>query len=238
MKSIIGILANVEEKEFLPNSYMKQYSLNSSYVEAVRKSGGLPIILPIANNENIEEYISLIDGLLLVGGRDVNPILYNEELTDETRPVIFEKDKSDILYVKEMLKQNKPILGICRGMQIISVALGGSLCQDLNMCGLDNNEHFKLKQPYDEIHLVEIKENTILHNLFGNEIKVNSIHHQSVKKLGQDLIISAHAKDGTIEAIESTNENILAIQWHPELLIKGGNSEMLIIFKEFINRTK
>lgn len=238
MKSIIGILANVEEKEFLPNSYMKQYSLNSSYVEAVRKSGGLPIILPIANNENIEEYISLIDGLLLVGGRDVNPILYNEELTDKTRPVIFEKDKSDILYVKEMLKQNKPILGICRGMQIINVALGGSLCQDLNMCGLDNNEHFKLKQPYDEIHLVEIKENTILHNLFGNEIKVNSIHHQSVKKLGQDLIISAHAKDGTIEAIESKNENILAIQWHPELLIKGGNSEMLIIFKEFINRTK
>lgn len=234
MKAIIGVVANVEEKEFLPNSYMYQYSLNSSYLDAVRKAGGIPVMLPISNENNIEEYISLVDGILLAGGRDVNPKLYNEKIEDATVPVIEEKDKSDILYVRTMMKKKKPIFGICRGMQIINVALGGSLYQDLELSGENKKNHFNLEKPFNEIHLVEVEENTLLNNVLGDRIKVNSIHHQSIKDLAEDLKISARALDGTIEAVENEKFNIFGVQWHPELLLKGGKTDMLLLFEEFI----
>lgn len=239
MKTVIGILANVDEKEFLPNSYMYQYSLNSSYVDAIKKAGGIPIILPIAKDEDIaKDYISLIDGLLLVGGRDVNPKLYNEKLIENTTPVVVEKDKSDIFYIKEMIKKEKPIFGICRGMQVLNVALGGSLYQDLRLCQENKSDHFHLEKPFDEVHIVNVKEKSLLSDLIGDNVKVNSIHHQSVKDVGENLKISARAEDGTIEAIENCDLSILGVQWHPELLLKGGKDEMLKLFEAFVEKAK
>lgn len=238
MKVIIGIVANIEEKEFLPGSYMYQYSLNSSYLDVIKKAGGIPIILPMTKEENVEDYISLIDGILLVGGRDVNPKLYNEKLEKETTPVIEEKDLSDILYVKSMIENKKPIFGICRGMQIINVALGGSLCQDLELAGGNKDHHFNLDKPFDGIHLVEVEDKTILNNILGHEIKVNSIHHQSIKELAKNLHVAARSLDGTIEAIENDKINIFGVQWHPELLLKAGKNNMLLLFEEFIKIVK
>lgn len=238
MSIFIGIAANISEREFLPESFMKQYSLNSSYVDAVRKAGGIPIILPIANDENIKEYGSIIDGLLLVGGRDVNPKLYDEEIIDGTSPVLIEKDNSDILYLKEMLERKKPIFGICRGMQILNIVLGGTLYQDLRLFNEEKVEHFELKKPFEDIHSILIKENSVLDNIMGKKVFVNSIHHQSIKRLGKDLVVIAEAEDGTIEAIENKEKNILGVQWHPELLVKSERDEMLEIFEEFIKICK
>ena len=99
-------------------------------------------------------------------------------------------------------------------------------------------EHFELKKPFEDIHSILIKENSVLDNIMGKKVFVNSIHHQSIKRLGKDLVVIAEAEDGTIEAIENKEKNILGVQWHPELLVKSKRDDMLDLFEEFVKFCK
>ena len=224
-KPIIGIAAEkVCEK---PSAFhYPWYITNEAYIRAVSLAGGIPILL--LPNTPCDDLISLVDGLLLQGGIDVTPSLYNEEKLPECGNCDLEEDLFHISLVNSAIKQNKPILGICRGIQVINVALGGTLYQDLE------SKWHKHYEDYEEpCHKIKIKEGTKLYSIFNDDsIAVNSLHHQGIKKLGKGLTASAYSEDGLIEGIE--NELIIGIQCHPEAL-KEKNYEFLELFNFFIN---
>lgn len=234
-KPIIGISGNflIDNSGIFPG-YERAY-VNNDYVNAIIESGGIPYIIPIVEDEKIiEEQIKNIDGLLLSGGQDVNPLIYNEEPCKELGIISPKRDFFDICLIKYAMKKNKPILGICRGSQILNVANGGSLFQDLKYIESSYIKHNQNHSPNLTTHSVIIKDDSKLRKFFEKTILVNSFHHQAIKKVGDNLKISALSKDGVVEAIESKdNRFIIGIQWHPEMLAKN-NENMKNLFKNFI----
>lgn len=229
MKPVIGITADVEISE--------KHFLNSEYVRAVIRAGGLPMIIPVGIEKDVDQLIGILDGLLLSGGTDINPMLFNEEPHAYLGEVSPSRDSIELELVRQMLKTGKPILGICRGLQILNVAVGGSVYQDLHK----QNEgpilqHLQKAPNTHPSHYVEVEKGSLLESLAGGErIQVNSYHHQSLKVVPPVFKVTGMANDGIIEAIESTNQQfILGVQWHPELLSVKGDAVSLRIFEEFI----
>ncbi|MCI5839329.1 MAG: gamma-glutamyl-gamma-aminobutyrate hydrolase family protein [Peptoniphilaceae bacterium] len=234
---IIGLSAGIfEEKDYDFAGYKKCY-VNEDYVDSVIKAGGIPFILPVVDNKKvIENYISRIDGLILTGGNDVNPLLYNEEPKVKLESIYEKRDYFEFLLLEYALKKEIPILGICRGLQLINVFFGGSLYQDLSY---DKNSYVKHNQknnPTQKTHTVKLKNNSKIYNVFKKEIiTVNSFHHQIINKLAEEFEVTAQAKDGVIECIESKHHDFLmAIQWHPEMLHNEDFANEKI-FVEFLN---
>lgn len=192
-------------------------------MNAVLEGGGLPILLPFVNNKNdITSLVEQFDGFLFTGGQDINPTLYGQALNNCTDEISPKRDEFEINLFKTIMTYNKPVLGICRGMQLINVALGGTLKQDI--LGLKDTcihlQHFQ-KTPYDiPVHEIEIKQNTLIHQILQkNIICVNSVHHQAIEKLAKGLSITATSEDKLIEAFEITDLDFgIAVQWHPERL--------------------
>ncbi len=186
-----------------------KFSLSQDYVRMLEANNILPITVTNLNLLHIEEYVSMCDIILITGGGDIDPSFYLEELEESakesTEIVPVKRDIFEIRLVKEAIKQKKKILGICRGMQVINVALGGTLYQNME-------NHMKTN------HIIKIREKSTLSSFFESKhIEVNSVHHQAVKTLGEGLIATAVSKgDNFIEAIEGTN--ILGVQWHMERL--------------------
>lgn len=215
----------------------KEFS-NQSYVEAILKNGGIPIIIPYSNNENvIKEQINMCSGILLPGGEDVAPLLYGEEPEKNLGKTIEYIDVFQLKCLEFAVLRNIPILGICKGCQIINVGFGGTLYQDVHSIK-DKEDVLKHSQEGDSnegTHSVYLEENSIIRDIFKEEyIKTNSFHHQAVKKLGKDLIITAYSKDSIVECIESKKLKFLVgVQWHPEEMFKTDecNNEL---FKSFI----
>ena len=162
----------------------------------------------------------MVDGLLLSGGQDVAPKNYGEEPTPKLGDIFPERDDFEYALLKAALEAKKPILGICRGLQIINTYFNGSLYQDLSYIGTEVLKHNQVNSPSMVTHSVTLDKSSKLFDIFGEEkIRVNSFHHQAVKKVGDGLAISAKAPDGVIEAIEKTDYPFLvAVQWHPEML--------------------
>jgi putative glutamine amidotransferase len=214
-------------------SQFPYYALRENYITSVSKYGGTPILLPF-DNQAINHYINIIDGLILTGGNfDISPSLYGDSNTH--KEVTLKKNRT--LFERSILlaaiEKNIPILGICGGMQLINVALGGSLIQHIPDYIDQALEHET--KPYDQTsHIINIEPNTKL-SLFAmhkDSEKVNSSHHQAVAKLGKNLIISATANDGVIEAIEHRNHSyMIGVQWHPEYQLSNLDNNL---FKEFI----
>lgn len=241
-KIIIGISSSVisdENGEFA--KYPRIY-VNKDYVDAILKNGAIPVILPINQDSDIiSAQIEMIDGLILSGGHDVFPHNYMEEPQQKLGEVFPDRDEYDFLLLKEAKKRKIPILGICRGLQLINVFEGGTLYQDLSYIK-SNYEILKHSQDYGptiKTHSIEIKENTILYDIFKEKnIMVNSFHHQVIKDLAKDYIVSANAKDGVIEAIENVKYPfLLGVQWHPEMLFHK-HDDMNLIFKKLIENAK
>lgn len=244
MKPIIGINCSY----YTIDGHLS-YKLNYEYVEAIRRAGGIPIILPIFQSEKECQYIlNKIDGLLLSGGADINPDKWGEKKHPKTNLLHPDKEKSDFMLVKLALKSDMPILGICYGMQLINVVLGGSLHQhipDIKGC---NKIHSQENQVDNPMHQVEIKDGSGLSKIFGSEAKVNhhtkgfgvvvnSFHHQAIKDLGKGLVAIATANDGIIEAIESKNHKfVLGVQWHPERMLE--DKKQLKLFEKFVQVTR
>ena len=206
----------------------KQDIANEAYINSVLSSNAIPLILPYLGCDNAAEALRGFSALLIPGGHDIDPELYSEEPTYAIN-YNREEDLYHIALINAALKAGIPILGICRGMQLINVALGGTLYQDIEKeyCGRIN--HKAIDKPYEGCHRIAIKKSTALYYALNTDsIMVNSLHHQAIKRLGKGLSVSAESEDGVIEAIEGNK--ILAVQWHPEAMY----SEMKAIFRSFI----
>ena len=231
VKPIIGISSNQHERVL---------SISADYVEAITTNGGIPIVIPnLLVEEDVLRIIQLIDGLLLTGGGDIDPTFFGEEPQQELGNISPERDTFEISITQKMLKLNKPILGICRGCQILNIANGGDMYQDI-YTQAENNllQHTQHAPRSHASHFVRIYEGTKLSEIIKKEkFKVNSFHHQAVRILPKDFQEGAISSDGIIEAIESKSHSFaLGVQWHPESM--KNNPESTDIFKAFIQACK
>ena len=203
------------------------------YMDGIKNSGGLPIMLPLTSDTaQIEEICRTVDGLLFTGGQDVFPGLYGCEQRDCCGPVCKERDDMEAaLFVRASANRSLPILGICRGLQFINVMLGGTLYQDLHseFRGNAGVEHQQKEPPDTLTHYVSIAGISPLYALFGEEsIIVNSGHHQAICDLAPELECMACAEDGLIEAVFMPDRQFVwAVQWHPECTLLDPNSHLL-----------
>lgn len=209
------------------------------YMNAVLECGGIPVIFPITSDEKvIKELSNKASGFIFTGGPDVDPSLYNQEKLEWCGSICACRDTLEMKVLKEATKLDKPILGICRGFQIINVFFGGTLYQDLPSENPSYVNH-RMDSPNNRYeHSVNIEENTITYSIFGKETMVNSCHHQGVKKLGDTLKAVAWANDGLIEAFERPGTKFtLCVQWHPERLYLIDDKQKLL-FKKLVEKSK
>ncbi len=190
-------------------------SIQHEYSMGIVAAGGLPRILPSFPDLNPADVLDGLDGLLLTGGGDVDPARYGEQPWPETASVNPERDEFEIELVRLAVAEALPVLGICRGLQVINVALGGSLIQHLP--SVTSQQHLVVGDRSQVAHSVDIAESSALHKIVGAQsIGVNSVHHQGLAQVAAPLRPVAWAEDGLVEAIEYPDHPLVAAQWHPE----------------------
>ena len=230
-RPMIGISTSLTSDNCGAFALYPRIYVNKDYVDAVIKNGGIPLIIPMTvDKETIIEQMSMVDGLILSGGHDVFPHNYGEEPKQNLGEVLPIRDKYDFMLLSEAKKRKIPILGICRGCQIINVFEGGSLYQDLSY--IDHSPEMKT-------HTAIVEKGTKIYEIFGeNEIMINSFHHQALKDIAKEYKVTVRAKDGVVEAIENMNYPFLVgVQWHPEMLHKH-HDDANKIFKALIDEAR
>lgn len=207
-------------------------------IEAVVKSGGLPVIFPSVEPELIPDYLDLFDGIIFAGGSDVDPTFYGEEPHQKLGPTYFKRDQFEIALVKAALDADKALMGICRGMQVINAALGGTIFQDLSEDPRQTLKHSQDAPGNFPSHHVNTEQGSRIAGLVGVRPYVNSRHHQALNKIASPLKVTARADDQIPEAVESIdNDRILAVQWHPENIFKHYDYSQAL-FADLIQRAK
>lgn len=206
-----------------------QVCVNQAYLNAIWSSGGNPAVLPYTTDTaELEEFCSFFDGFIFCGGEDIDPIHYGQCRHPETTPTCPERDAFELALFPIAFSTEKPILGICRGEQLINVALGGTLHQHI--------EGHRQETPRETTeHQIKVLENSLLYRIIGEkDIYTNTFHHQCVDSLADGLMCDAMSTDGYIEAYHhSRHKFCLAVQWHPECFYKKAESSSKI-FKAFI----
>lgn len=234
---IIGITASLTTYEQGSFTGQSKLILNSNYINAITAAGAIPMIIPIVEKLEIQQcQLGLIDGLMLTGGDDLQPHLYGEEPHPALGKTTPARDDYELSLLRQAFSLGLPILGICRGLQLINVAFGGTLYQDLpEQYHIKDLLHSQEPTPDTATHPVSLIAGTRLQTIFNtNELEANSLHHQAVKNLAPGFIINAYARDGIIEGIEMDSDAfVLGVQWHPEQMI----STMLPIFQAFCTRS-
>ena len=211
--------------------------MKSKYVKSIERAGANVKWIELDNTEKAVEEALACDGLLLPGGADIEPTLYGRKREEKCGKPNELRDKNEFEIFNAFVKTDKPILGICRGFQLINVACGGTLHQDITDIKKCNHSDFlKRAKP---IHKVTITENTLLYNIFGKtEVGVNSLHHQAIENIGENLTVSAISEDGFVEGLELNNHQFcVAVQWHPEHMSKTDTLQQKL-FNEFISTCK
>jgi putative glutamine amidotransferase len=207
-----------------------------TYVEALRRYGAVPVILP-PQGENIGELLGAIDGLLLAGGEDCDPAVYGEERHETVEPMDPRRQNNDLALARAAREQRVPTLGICLGMQILNIAAGGTLIQDIDSQVATDIQHASM--PSDRVrHPVTIEPASKLGKMVGETaIEVNSSHHQAVKAVGEGLVITARAADGVVEGLEDPALPFyVGVQWHPEDM--KGEASAEAIFGAFLEAAR
>lgn len=232
-KSVIGVVPLVDyEKE--------SWWMLPGYMEGILEAGGFPVMLPLTQDSGvIGQILESVDGLLLTGGQDVSPEFYGEERLDCCKECSPERDRMEDLLLKGALQKDLPVLGICRGIQFLNAALGGTLYQDIPSQYKTGVTHCQ-RPPYDvPAHEVELTEGGPLHRLLGCvRLPVNSYHHQAVKKLAPPLKVMAVSEDGLTEGVYMPDRRFVwAVQWHPEFSWRSDENSRKIL-KEFVRRCK
>ena len=209
--------------------------ISGDYIYAVERGGGIPVLLPrTLDVETLHPMIDTLDGILVSGGNDLDPSLWNERISAASGRVIPERDVYDLEVLRYAYAQGKPLLCICRGFQVLNVAFGGSLIQDLPSAG--ELQHNILNTPREiPVHRVDVTDkNSWLYRIFGDTIQTNSFHHQAVREAKAPVRITAVSEDGIVEGIEVSGGHpfVVGVQWHPEKMF---NSEIqLKLFKAFV----
>ena len=219
VRPVIGITGNFEDG---------QLRLGRGYYDSIVAAGGVPLVIPpVADTDVIINSLSRIDGLLLSGGGDVNPLWTGEEPSPLLHGINRERDLPELLITRLAFNRQIPILGICRGIQVLATALGGKVAQDLSLLKLEEGKtlikHSQDADRNESTHTVTVGRGTLLSQIYdAPKLHVNSFHHQAVSDGGPRLRVSAVAPDGVIEAVESSEyKSILGVQWHPECLAQG-----------------
>jgi putative glutamine amidotransferase len=220
MRPLIGILCRTGVRG--ENLEKPIYYSNKSYIHAVESAGGIPVLIPILKDfDSLHALLSRLDGLLLSGGIDVHPVAYQEEARAELTETDLELDKLELVLARWAWQEDMPMLGICRGMQVLNVALGGTLYQDLATQYPKSLQHANGNLPRNQVvHSVDIVPDSRIRQVLGvDDVMVNSIHHQAVKELGKGIVASGFAEDGVVELLEVPERSfMLAVQSHPEEL--------------------
>jgi gamma-glutamyl-gamma-aminobutyrate hydrolase PuuD len=197
-----------------------------TYVDAVLAAGGIPVIVPLmTDDKSLEELLKTLDGIIFTGGGDFDPAYYNEMPIPQNGKVNAPRDEFDIKLLQLAVRQRVPVLGICRGLQLINVAFGGSLYQDLPVQYHNQSVAHRQKQPLSiATHSVVVEDGTVFASIMQEKIfEVNSAHHQAIKKLADGFCVSGKSSDGVIEAIENVDKKywVIGVQFHPEALFKN-----------------
>ena len=230
MRPIIGITSRyVIDK--------KHYGLPDAYAKAVQRNGGTPVILPPLFDIDQDQFLDLVDGIIFSGGPDVDPILYGEQPRPQQGGIDPLRDEVEISLGKKALTGDKPVLGICRGLQVLNVAGGGTLIQDIPSQVKDAQKHNQAAQTYYGTHHVTLEKGSKAHEIFGMErILPNSFHHQACKVPAPGFKVTGKADDGVIEVLEIDSPVWkMCVQWHPEHM---DDPVMNKLFKSFIDACK
>lgn len=232
MNPVIGIISCglMDERQFVPQTYIR----------AIEDTGGIPVIIPcILDSSTYPRYTAICDGFLFCGGDDVTPCLFGEELVTthgktDTRTDIFHLSAMEFFLTSKL-----PILAICRGMQILNIALGGSIYQDTQLRSEISINHIQLSNNRSDVsHQVIFSKNSILYNICGFQAFTNTFHHQCIKVTGKNLRITGITSDGVVESVESSvHPFVVGVQWHPECMYRTSPS-MKKLFTEFIENSK
>lgn len=215
------------------------YGLMPVYTEAVLAAGGLPVLIPLGlQKSDLQALLPRLDGILLPGGGDVEPARYGG---DNSHPLVHDvnvqRDEAELLLIHEALQAQKPLLAICRGLQILNVALGGSLWADVQseMLQADTHDYFDVGRRDYLAHEVHVQPGTLLAGALGvDAIQVNSLHHQGIRRLAPGLRPAATAPDGLVEAVEVIDHPFaVGVQWHPESLLQV-EPRMRCLFERFV----
>ncbi|SDZ61656.1 putative glutamine amidotransferase [Evansella caseinilytica] len=230
MKPMIGITSSLKDEQ--------QLMLSLDNIESITSAGGVPVVLPnLTEEEQVARAADHIDGLLVTGGGDIDPTLFGEEPHPALGSITPQRDEFEILIIRKLLEQNKPILALCRGCQILNIAAGGDMFQDIYAQSdrqlLQHSQHAPRSHAS---HFVEVKHGTLLKQITRLErFKVNSFHHQAVRHPAAGFVVSATSSDGVIEALESSRHTfVLGVQWHPECMTKRKDFPSRAIFTHFV----
>jgi putative glutamine amidotransferase len=216
------------------------FSTNIPYAKSVAEAGGIPILIPLClSDDDLDLLISRVDGILFTGGYDVDPRRYGNQPHPKVEGVDADRDRMEIHLVQALIHQGKPFFGICRGFQVINIALGGSLYEDLfeqfsSEIIHDNHDHSRNYLA----HNIDVRSGSRLSEFLGiGNVGVNSLHHQGVSRLARGLQLSAMAPDRLVEAFELADYPFgLAVQWHPEELQE--HASMRNLFKAFVQASQ
>jgi putative glutamine amidotransferase len=215
---LIGITLRVLHEKGLPSDLAR----NRAYFDSLESAGATPMGISASLSEShLRGLFDLCDGLCLPGGPDVEPALYGEETrADCAVEVDTELDRAEMLLARWALEDDKPVLAICRGAQVLNVALGGTLWQDVGAQGATEHNHSQDGSRQELTHNIDVKPESRLHSIAGSHlVDVNSMHHQALRGLGRDLVVTARAHDGLVEAVEHPGRRfVVGLQCHPEEL--------------------
>ncbi len=213
--------------------------VSGDYVYAVRRAGGIPVLLPhIGSKEVLDDLIDRLDGLLVTGGEDVDPQRYGQRMKGYCGAIVPQRDEEDLAAVRRAYQTGKCILGICRGIQILNVAMGGTVYQDLEKEG-GFAHHMVMQSPKEfPSHQDRFVEGSLLRSIFGAEHSVNSYHHQAVREPGENVTVTAYSEDGVPEGIEVSGGApfVVGVQWHPEMM--SASEDHLALFRAFVDACK
>ena len=230
MKKII-----LTSRMIIDDDHGKYIRLRNDYAEAIRRAGGLPIIAQSTEDQTIiDEYIKLANAIVFTGGEDIDPNLYGEDFHPSVEFVSFERDAFEKALYEKAFAKKIPMLGICRGMQMINALAGGDLYQDLQSEYKDATGHSMGRDLSRGILRIFTEKDSKINKILGDEILVNQFHHQAVKNLGEGFVATAHSRDGVIEAMEYIGDQYIScVQFHPESMIDH-EEKFLNIFKELV----
>ena len=214
------------------------FGLMRAYVEAVVAGGGIPLLIPLGlSDEDLVAILERVDGLVLPGGGDIDPTFYQGSWHDALREVDKDRDRVEITVAQQAPMLRKPFLAICRGFQVLNVALGGTMWEDLasQRAGSIKHDYFQTGERSYVPHTVEVNPDSQLASIVGREtVPVNSLHHQGVRDIAPDLAVTAVAPDGLVEGLEVAGHPFaVGVQWHPENLIQN-HPAMLTLFESLI----
>ena len=227
MKPLIGLTCNFTNGTYsspAPHYPLQFNKLSQNYIEAVERAGGIPVIIPIYTDKSIDlkDLADRLDGIIFTGGEDIGPHHFGEFPSAKLGNISNDRDLNELALAKYVINEtNKPIMGICRGLQVLNVVCGGTLYQDLQENGF-NNHTVDSYPRYVPCHKNDVFDGSMLHSIVKtHKLPVNSFHHQAVKDPAPNLCVVAKSEDGIIEALELKNPDnrfFLAVQWHPEAL--------------------